>query len=205
MCKRCFICSNKLTSKYVWTFAFALLREKKFQSYFYGIVHKGRHILRGEWSRIMCRQVIKKCDDGRGHIKNCPKLRDVIYGRPFSYFCLNYFIVTLSTINLIWRKKKTLSLTKKIFFYNWQKSSLALKLWCNFNLGLHSWASKGGSCPSPPWPAKNILFLDFFEKNCIFCDIFRQKVGYCFPPPPSPWKIFALPLKKLCRSPWSHS
>jgi hypothetical protein len=39
------------------------------------------------------------------------------------------------------------------------------------------------------------MFLDFLGKLVSFLLFFRQKVGSC------PWKIFALPWKKVCGRP----
>ncbi len=50
---------------------------------------------------------------------------------------------------------------------------------------------KGGS-----WPAKNSLFLDFFEKNSMFLVVFRKKVCSC-----PPLENFCPPWKKVCGRP----
>jgi hypothetical protein len=50
------------------------------------VVHKLRHGLKGSGSRILglqCQGLSnKKRDDGRTGVHKCPKMRDVIYGRP---------------------------------------------------------------------------------------------------------------------------
>ncbi len=60
------------------------------------------------------------------------------------------------------------------------------------------WVARGALVPpGRPRSAKNSMFLDFFWKNSIFYVVFRQKVGSC----PPPWKVFALPWKKVCGRP----
>ncbi len=59
--------------------------------------------------------------------------------------------------------------------------------------------ARGGLLALPPGrlrPAKNGMFLDFFGKIVSFSLFFMQKVGSC-----PPWKIFALPWKKVCERP----
>ncbi len=69
-----------------------------------------------------------------------------------------------------------------------------------YSLPFNPWASgvgsRGCSSPPPPWPAKNSMFLDYFEKMVSFTSIFRQKVGSW-----SPWKILILRWKKVCGRP----
>jgi hypothetical protein len=43
-----------------------------------------------------------------------------------------------------------------------------------------------GALAHPPWPAKNIMFLDFFEKNNMFLLFLKQKVCSCPPSRVSP-------------------
>jgi hypothetical protein len=47
-------------------------------------------------------------------------------------------------------------------------------------------------------PGENSMFLDFFGKNSMFFVVFQAKSRFL----PPPWKIFALPWKKVCGRPW---
>jgi hypothetical protein len=59
-------------------------------------------------------------------------------------------------------------------------------------MGVRGGGGARGSACLTHWPAKNSMFLDFFEKNSMFLGVFRQKVCFCPPwkilPPRPPWK-----------------
>jgi len=61
-------------------------------------------------------------------------------------------------------------------------------------MGVRKGEGKGGSCPPPLAGQKLYVFRLFFGKILSYLLVFRQKVGSC----PPPWKIFAIPWKKVC-------
>ncbi len=89
------------------------------------------------------------------------------------------------------------------FFNSWIKCDPRYVITLGHTHGRPQGRARGALAPPGPLAGQGqptiVFFKTFFGKNSIFFVVFRQKVGSC-----PPWKIFALPWKKVYGRPWPY-